>query len=96
MERFNWKKSHKYFYQIEGQIFWIQLKRVDFVICLRENVPLYVETVIFYKNSQWSFKLSVVSQQENVSTVSNRVNKIQSKVVACELLITKLDNICDD
>ena len=41
------KKSHKYFYQIQGQMFCTQLKRVDFVIHFGKNVPLYVKTVTF-------------------------------------------------
>ena len=43
-------KSHKYFYQIQGQIFYIQLKRVDFLVYFRENVSLYVEIIMFDKN----------------------------------------------
>ena len=41
------KRSHKYYYQIQGQMFCTQLKRVDFVVYFRKNVPLYVETVTF-------------------------------------------------
>ena len=41
------KRSYKYFYQIEGQMFCTRLKTVDFVIHFGKNVPLYVETVTF-------------------------------------------------
>ena len=43
------KSSHKYFYQIQGQMFCTQLKRLGFDVCFRKNVPLqlYVETVMF-------------------------------------------------
>ena len=38
------KRSHKYFYQIQGQMFCTQLKRVHFVVYFGKNVPVYVET----------------------------------------------------
>ena len=38
------KSSHKYFFQIQGQMFCTQLSRVDFVVYFGKNVPLYVET----------------------------------------------------
>ena len=44
------KRSHKYFYQIQGQLFCTQLKRVDFVVYFGKNVPLYVEIVKFDEN----------------------------------------------
>ena len=36
------KRSHKYFYQIQGQMFCSRLKRVDFVVYFGKNVPLHV------------------------------------------------------
>ena len=44
------KRSHKYFYQIQGQLFCTQLKRVDFIVYFGKNVPLYVEIVKFDEN----------------------------------------------
>ena len=44
------KRLHKYFHQIQGQMFCTQLKRVDFVVYFGKNVPLYVETVMFDEN----------------------------------------------
>ena len=43
------KRSHKYFYRIQGQIFRTQLKRVNFVAYFGKNVPLYVETITLMK-----------------------------------------------
>ena len=44
------KRSHKYFYQIQGQRICTKLKRVDFVVYFGKNVPLYVETITFDEN----------------------------------------------
>ena len=41
------KRSQKYFYQIQGEMFCTQLRRVDFVVYFGKNVPLYVETLTF-------------------------------------------------
>ena len=54
LEKANWKiqlkKSHKYFYQIRGQMFCTQLKRLYFAVYFGKNVPLYVEIVTFEEN----------------------------------------------
>ena len=42
--KIQFKRSYKYFYQIQGQMFCTQLKRVDFIVYFGKNVPLYVET----------------------------------------------------
>ena len=44
------KRSHKYFYQIQGQMLCTQLKRVKFVVYSGRNVPLHVVTVTFDEN----------------------------------------------
>ena len=46
-EKIQLKRSHKYFYQIQGQMFCTQLKRFNFVVYFRKNLPLYIETVTF-------------------------------------------------
>ena len=38
------KMSHKYFYQIQGQMLCTQLKRVNFAVYFGKNVPLHVGT----------------------------------------------------
>ena len=49
------KRSHKYFYQIQGQMFCTKLKRVNFVVYFGKNVPLYVETVTFNESLARNF-----------------------------------------
>ena len=44
------KRSHKYFYQIQGQMFSTQLKRVNFLVYFGKNVPLYDGTIKFDEN----------------------------------------------
>ena len=46
------KRSHKYFYQIQGQTFYTKSRRVNFIVCFRKNVPLYVDTVRFDEKSR--------------------------------------------
>ena len=48
--KIQFKRSHKYFYHIQGQMFCTQLKRVDFVVYFGKNVPLYLETVTSDEN----------------------------------------------
>ena len=43
------KESHSYYYQIQGQMFCSQLKRVDFVVWFGNDLPLHVQTVTFYE-----------------------------------------------
>ena len=43
------KRSHKYFYQIQGQLFCSGLK-VDFVVWFGDMKPLHVETVTYHNN----------------------------------------------
>ena len=43
------KMSHKYFYQVQGQMFCTQLKRVDFAVYFGKNVPLHVGTNVWWK-----------------------------------------------
>ena len=41
------KENHSYYYQIQGQMFCSQLKRVDFVVWFGNDLPLHVQTVTF-------------------------------------------------
>ena len=43
------KKSHRYFYQVQGQMFCADLSRVDFVVWVGDDEPLYTETIFFDK-----------------------------------------------
>ena len=51
------KKSHKYFYQIQGQMFCSNLNRVDLVVWFGNDKPLFVETVTF-DDKFWKSTLS--------------------------------------
>ena len=50
------KKSHKYYYQIQGQLFCANLFRADFVVWFGDEEPLYVET-IFFDDLFWNSKI---------------------------------------
>ena len=50
------KKSHQYFYQVQGQMFCADLFRVDFVVWFGDYNPLYTET-IFFDELFWSSKV---------------------------------------
>ena len=52
----NLKKSHKYFYQVQGQMFCANLMRTDFVVWFGDDEPLYVET-IFFDELFWNSKI---------------------------------------
>ena len=43
----NLKKSHKYYYQVQGQMFCANLIRTDFIVWFGDDEPLYVETIFF-------------------------------------------------
>ena len=42
---FKLKRKHAYFYQVQGQMFCANLKRVDFVVWFGTGRPLFVETI---------------------------------------------------
>ena len=50
------KESHKYFYQVQGQLFCSNLDRVDFVVWLGDHEPLHIES-IFFNEIFWSSKV---------------------------------------
>ena len=41
------KKNHRYFYQIQGQMFCSNLNKADFVVWFSDTEPIYVETIFF-------------------------------------------------
>ena len=49
-------RSHKYFYQVQGQMFCADILRVDFVVWFGDDEPLYTET-IFFDELFWSSKV---------------------------------------
>ena len=54
--RISLKRTHKYFYQIQGQMFCANLLRADFVVWFGDNQPLFVET-IFFDELFWNSKM---------------------------------------
>ena len=44
------KRKHSYFFQIQGQMFCANLKRVDFVVWFGSDEPLFVETIWYDKD----------------------------------------------
>ena len=50
------KKNHRYFYQIQGQMFCSNLNKADFVVWFSDTEPIYVET-IFFDVSFWNEKM---------------------------------------
>ena len=50
------KESHKYFYQVQGQLFCSNLDRVDIVVWLGDHEPLHIES-IFFNEIFWSSKV---------------------------------------
>ena len=50
------KEAHKYFYQVQGQLFCSNLDRVDFVVWLGDHEPLHIES-IFFNELFWSLKV---------------------------------------
>ena len=64
------KRSHKYFYQIQGQMFCTHLTRVSSCLFQKKNVPLHVETAMFDKifwqqflqQMEFFFRSAVVSE----------------------------------
>ena len=85
------KRSHEYFYQIQGQMFCAQLERVDFVVYLRKNLPLSVEIVTFDKNfgkkfyHELSFSseglLSLNCSPAEFKEVKNYINMVAGRLI---------------
>ena len=55
-EKITLKKSHKYFYQIQGQMFCANLFRIDLVVWFGDKEPLFIET-LFFDELFWKSKI---------------------------------------
>ena len=44
------KRSHNYYYHIQGHLFYADGRRPDFVVWFGEEEPLFVETIFYYEH----------------------------------------------
>ena len=51
------KRSHKYYYQVQGQMFCADIMRTDFVVWFGDGEPLFVETIFYDENFMSKFVL---------------------------------------
>ena len=51
------KRSHKCYYQVQGQMFCADIMRTDFVVWFGDGEPLFVETIFYDKNFMSKFVL---------------------------------------
>ena len=51
------KRSHKYYYQVQGQMFCADVMRTDFVVWFGDEEPLFVETIFYDEHFTSKFVL---------------------------------------
>ena len=51
------KRRHKYFFQVQGEMFCANLRRVDFVVWFGDNKPLFIESIFYDEDFVLNFIL---------------------------------------
>ena len=49
------KRRHPYYYQVQGQMFCANLRKVDFVVWFGDNEPLFKETICYDEDFMLNF-----------------------------------------
>eukprot|EP00795_Rhopilema_esculentum_P004939 gene4939-21279_t len=51
------KRRHKYYFQVQGEMFCANLRRVDFVVWFGDNKPLFIESIFYDEDFVLNFIL---------------------------------------